>query len=312
MKTSGLLLVALSGLAAALPVSPSLQPREQQLCNANADLCDRKYSDVSYVGTHNSAFYGPIDDPRLNQVLSVSEQLHAGIRFLQAQTHKDAMGALSMCHTDCALYYGGSLKTYLSTIKTWLDGNTNAVLTLLLTNGDSVNVTEFGSVFESVGLDDYAFVPSTSPKALGIDDWPTLGSIVTSGKRLVVFMDYHSDETEVPYIMNEFAYFFETPFDTTDPTFNQCSIDRPAGASADGRMYIVNHFLDKEVFGIDGLLIPNVGALPQTNAVSGKGSIGAQVGLCKDTYGRTPNFVLLDHFNVGNWMPAQSAMNFPT
>ena len=312
MKTSTILLTALSGITAALPVLPSLSPRSPQLCNANADLCSRKYSEVSYIGTHNSAFYGDLHDPRLNQVLSVSQQLDNGIRFLQAQTHLDLLGTLSMCHTDCALYYGGSLETYLTTIKTWLDANPNAVLTLLLTNGDAVNVTEFDSVFKTVGLDTYGFVPSTSPSPLAMSDWPTLGSLVTSGNRLVVFMDYYANETAVPYIMNEFAYFFETPFDTTDPSFNQCSINRPAGASADGRMYIVNHFLDEEVFGMSDVLIPDVAALPQTNAMSGKGSIGAQVNLCEKTYGRVPNFVLLDHFNVGgNWLGAQGNMNFP-
>lgn len=56
----------------------------QTACNGNAALCDRLYSNISLIGTHDSAFVG--DLPTENQDLSVTDQLNAGIRFLQAQT----------------------------------------------------------------------------------------------------------------------------------------------------------------------------------------------------------------------------------
>lgn len=307
--------VALAYLAAITAVASPIPPhkaREAQLCNANADLCSRQYSNISFVGTHNSAFYGPLDDPRLNQVLSLTEQLDAGVRFLQAQTHKNVVGEISMCHTDCILYDGGSLASYLTDLKTWLDAHEDAVVSLLLTNGDSIeDMTEFSNIMKSVGIDGYAFVPSTTPDQIAKSDWPTLGEMVTSGKRLVIFMDYWANTKTVPYILPEFEYFFETPFDTTDPTFNQCSINRPPNAEPEGLMILVNHFLDKEVLWMDDVLVPDTGANFQTNAAKGEGSIGAQVGLCEKTYGRTPNVVLLDHFNRGNWLVAQQNMNFP-
>lgn len=37
-----------------------------------------------------------------NQALSVTDQLNAGIRMLQAQTH-DFLDNIQMCHTSCAL-----------------------------------------------------------------------------------------------------------------------------------------------------------------------------------------------------------------
>jgi hypothetical protein len=298
--------LALAPLAAAFP----LWPREQ-LCNANADLCSVKYSEMSFVGTHNSAFVGELDDPRVNQEVSVTQQLDAGIRFLQAQTHEDAFGVLSMCHTSCWLLHAGSLKDYLSQIKGWMDDHPDALVSLLLTNPDSVDINEFGNIFRDVGLNKMAFVPSTSPEPLGINDWPTLGEMIGDGKRLVVFMDFGADQTKVPFIMDEFKYFFETPFSVTDPSaFDSCNIDRPADASADGRMYLVNHVLDKEVLGED-VVVPDYEANFQTNAASGPGSIGHHVDVCKAEYGRLPNVVLLDMFNRGNWLVAQQNMNFP-
>jgi hypothetical protein len=67
-------------------------------CNGNTALCGRQYSSVSFVGTHDSAFVGIL--PTDNQLESVTDQLDAGIRFLQAQTHiKNS--ALELCHTSC-------------------------------------------------------------------------------------------------------------------------------------------------------------------------------------------------------------------
>ena len=106
--------------------------------------------------------------------------------------------------------------------------------------------------------------------------------------------------------MDEFTYFFETPFDTTDDTFPECTLDRPSGSSPDDKMYIVNHFLDEDVLGI---YIPDTGADETTNAATGTGSIGAQSALCSSIYGRKPNFVLLDNFDRGQPFVAQNALN---
>lgn len=56
---------------------------------------------------------------------------------------------------------------------------------------------------------------------------------------------------------------------------------------ANGRMYIVNHFLDVEVFGIK---IPDRVNAHKTNSVE---SITAQSNLCYNQWGRLPNFILV-------------------
>lgn len=313
-------LACLFGLALGSPVTT-----RQQACNGNTDFCDRKYSNVSWIGSHDSAFVGSIIDPRVNQEVSVTKQLDAGIRFLQAQTHSANDGAtLEMCHTTCLEFDAGSLETYLSTVKTWLDGNANEVLTMLLVNGDGVDVSMFDTVFASTGLKDYAFVPSTGTDQLAIANWPTYAELISAGTRIVIFLDAKADESSVPYILDEvskgygatqclstltqlqFTYFFETPYDTTAPSFPECTLDRPAGGSPDSRMYIVNHFLDKSIFSV---LVPDDAADYTTNAATGSGSIGAQADLCAGIYGRMPNFVLVDMFSRGDVFAAQAALN---
>ena len=160
-------------------------------CNGNDALCGRKYSNVTHVGAHDSAFVGVLLTD--NQYTDASDVLNAGIRFLQAQTHS-WNGGIEMCHTSCLLLDAGSLQNYLSPVKTWLDANPNEVVTLLLTNQDSLPVSQYGAVFEAVELDHYAFAPGST---LTMDEWPTLQTMIDSGNRLVVFMG-KAPEYQVP------------------------------------------------------------------------------------------------------------------
>jgi hypothetical protein len=90
-----------------------------------------------------------------------------------------------MCHTSCDLEEAGKLSDYLGTIKTWMDNNAGQVITVLLTNGDRVDVNMFKGVFENTGLNNYAYTP---PKKLAINEWPTLQKLIDDKKRLVVFL----------------------------------------------------------------------------------------------------------------------------
>lgn len=174
----------------------------QQVCNGNAAYCDRIYSNVTWIGTHDSAFVGSLVDPRVNQEVDLKGQLDAGIRFLQAQVHALDNGTeLAMCHTSCVELNAGPLEDYLTTVKTWLDDNPDEVVSMLLVNGDFVDPKLFGDVFESTGLSSYAFVPSSNP--LAIDAWPTYGEMIADASRLVVFMDYDANVDSVPYILPE-------------------------------------------------------------------------------------------------------------
>ncbi|KAI0102742.1 PLC-like phosphodiesterase [Nemania sp. FL0031] len=266
-------------------------------CNGNAAYCDIAYSKITFAGSHNSAFVGI--GPSDNQLSSVTAQLDQGIRFMTTQTH-DKDGVIEMCHTSCALLDAGTLQDYLGTVKTWVDSHPNDVVTLLITNGDGIDITKYGDAFKAVGLDSYAFVPSGT---LAFDAWPTLGDLISSGNRVVVFMDYNADTSKVPYILDEFAYYFETPFDPQADALSGCNIDRPAGASSSGRMILANHNRNYEVLGIS---LPDLAHASDTNSVS---SITAQTNACKSLYGRNPNVVLLDYVVLGDVINAQTQLN---
>src|SRR5262245_61403551 len=137
---------------------------------------------------------------------------------------------------------------------------------MLFTNPDEIPITTWGKNFANAGLSDLAFVPSFSTTPADTLSWPTLGSILSGGKRVIIFLDSGADTAQVSYILPEFTYMWETPFDQTDSSF-PCNIDRPESIqnqSPAGRMSVINHFLDKQL--TKGVLIPDTSDLGTTNA----------------------------------------------
>jgi hypothetical protein len=168
------------------------------------------------------------------------------------------------------------------------------VLTILFTNQDGIDITVWGQDFQTAGIADMAYIPPFSTTPSDTLNWPTLGSMISSGKRVVIFLDSGADTSQVNFILPEFTYMWETPFDQTNASF-PCTVNRPpsiVGQLPTGRLAVVNHFLDTDIG--DNILIPDVGALNTTNALSGPGSLGQQIFDCAALYGRYPNFLLVD------------------
>ena len=97
----------------------------------------------------------------------------------------------------------------------------------------------------------------------------------------------------------------------TDPSFPQCIINRPGGvvenpSLAAQRMYIVNHYLDTEVAGMN---VPDRRDARKTNAATGGESIGAQVSLCQKEHGRAPKGILVDYSEKEEVLKVQDALN---
>lgn len=95
------------------------------------------------------------------------------------------------------------------------------------------------------------------------------------------------DESKVDYIINEFDYFWETPFSETDSSFPTCEVDRPENGDPIKLMGIMNHMLNHDVLGI---VIPNQLDAEETNSAE---SIQSQVNLCEGNSSRRPNVILV-------------------
>jgi len=270
-------------------LAPTIQSRAT-VCNGQAEFCQRSYGNVTYVGAHDSYAIGSTNVLGVNQDQSVTQQLNDGIRLLQVQA-LNQNGTIELCHTSCSLYDGGSLQSYLTIVKTWLEANPNEVLSILIVNIDNLPASAFDEVYKAVGLNTLSYAPPDSVTEAA--NWPTLGSMIDADTRLLTFLDNSANTAVVPYLIDEFTNIWESPFDVTT-TFD-CSVNRSKGDSST-EMYLINHFLDTLVLGQPS---PDTADLSQTNAVSGNNSLGAQVNLCLATQGRPPNFLLVDYYEFG-------------
>ncbi|KAH6916938.1 PLC-like phosphodiesterase [Coprinopsis sp. MPI-PUGE-AT-0042] len=265
--------------------------RRATVCNGHAELCERGYGSLAYVGTHNSYAVG-VNILAANQDQDITRQLNDGVRMLQMQAH-DEEGVIKLCHTVCLLYDGGSLEAYLRTVKAWLDANPNEVISLLIVNSDNVAATRFADIFATTGIDTVSYRPATSP--LAASEWPTLGEMIDSNQRVVTFLSTSANMAEVPYLIDEFPNVWETAFNLLDPALFDCSVNRTRGDTST-QLFLINHFLDKLFL---GNAVPDIDKLPQTNAASGFGSLGAHVETCVGAHGRAPNFLLVDFYEYG-------------
>jgi len=293
--TASFLAQAALSLLATLPASASALSfdRRATTCNGHPELCDRSYGNVSFVGAHDSYSVGT-NNLATNQDYDVTQQLTDGVRLLQMQAHQSS-DAIHLCHTSCFLYDGGTLADYLAKVKTWMTANPTEVVTLLIVNSDTIAPSSFDSVFQSAGLTNLSYVPPAASQP--VSAWPTLGSMIGAGTRLVTFLDTGASFASVPYIIDEFSNVWESAFDVTDPTFD-CNVNRTQG-DPNTQMYLINHFLDEVVNVVATSIAPNKGQLNVTNGVSGPGSLGLQALQCGAQYGRSPNFMLVDFYEYG-------------
>ncbi|KAJ5619769.1 hypothetical protein N7510_003753 [Penicillium lagena] len=287
-------------------------------CNNSPALCSKSYGEITHLGAHDSPFvYGSAtgDSLAANQYYNTTTQLDAGVRLVTAQVH-NSNGEWRLCHTLCELMDAGLLSTWLGNIKTWLDGNPNDVVTVLLVNSDSATASELNAQFQTANITDYAYVPQSSSSAPS--SWPTLQEMINDGKRLVTFVASIDASEEAPYLMDEWTYLWETPYDVSTPTNYSCVPNRPPAVAGDtstalssDRLPLMNHFLYSEGLSFIGVEYPNASYVSTTNAPSGGvGNLGSAATKCKSAWGgRQPTFILVDFFNQGPAIDTVDSLN---
>lgn len=302
-------------------LSAVLAPRNTTIaCNNSPALCSRAYSNITQLGAHDSPFLNNASASNSitfsdagNQNINSVAQLTAGVRLLTAQVHNNN-GAWHLCHTSCSLLDAGTLSAWLSTIKTWLDGNPNDVVTILLVNSDDASAEDLNAEFKAANITSYAYQPPSTTTALAT--WPTLQEMISNNTRLVTFVAdlLPSANTVAPYLLDEFTFVFENPYNVTSLSNFSCVADRPpavfeqtATAISSGRLPLVNHFLDtSEGLGID---IPDLANITITNGKTGIGSLGAAASDCSAAYGKAPAFLLVDFFDEGSTISVINSLN---
>jgi predicted O-linked N-acetylglucosamine transferase (SPINDLY family) len=166
----------------------------QQACNGYSTLCSKSYNEVSYLTTHNS--YAYMSNVGQNQHYDVQTQLNDGIRGLKLSAVKtNNYTGVELCHTACSILDAGTAHDTLSVIASWLKSNPNEVVTIMWNNLGNFSASDLQSEYQqAAGIMDYLYVQPNNNYT-----WPTLSEMISSGKRLVNFMDVNADQTTVPW-----------------------------------------------------------------------------------------------------------------
>ena len=295
-----------------------LTPRTTTACNNSPQLCSRSYSEITHLGAHDSPFVRDAttaDSTSGNQNYNSTVQLAAGVRMLTAQVH-NSNGEWHLCHTSCNLLDAGLLSDWLSEIKSWMNSNPNEVVTILLVNSDGASPSDLATQFSTSGIIKYVYTPpsiTSTPTT-----WPTLQTLISDGTRLLTFvasLDASTLDSTNSYLMNEFTFIFENPYEVLSFSDFSCTADRPSSvqgntktALAANMMPLMNHFLDSDIgFGID---IPDVDNITVTNAPgTSTGMLGASAQNCKAVYDKAPTFILVDFFDQGPAIATVDSLN---
>ncbi|KAI9026458.1 PLC-like phosphodiesterase [Phycomyces nitens] len=273
----------------------------QDTCNGHSSLCDRSYSDITYLVTHDSYAVGK--NIAATQNVPIIDQLNQGVRGLKFSAVAPILdrAAVHLCHTSCSILDAGSASSVLDTVAKWLDEHPREVITIMWNNLYNMKASHLANVYSASKIAPYLYTHDSSKP------WPTLKAMIDSGKRVVNFVDSQADEKNVPWLMDQFQLVFETPYENTDQSSFKCTIDRPSTlTSADEHMYVMNHFL----YGT--LKIGSIEAqVPQRDSASttNSNSLRDQTTECTRTFGKKPNFIEVDFYDEGDAMEIVSELN---
>lgn len=253
-------------------------------CNGFKELCGRRFDEVIYPTTHNSMSSKELNYFAPNQGPRMSKQLEDGVRGMLIDVHKDN-GKLLFCHGPCALGQQGLVEGLVE-IRTFLDTHPHEVLTFLMEVA-GVTPEEIAGAFKDAGIDKYCF-----PYKLG-DPWPTLGEMITANQRLVVLTD---DKTgAVPWLLPMWEVMWDTNWNIKDAAQFDCKCNR---GKTTHPLFNMNHFISNPL------------PLPKNAEIANRADfLYERASRCWHESGRVPNFISVDHYEIGGLFEAVNRLN---
>ncbi|WP_083749271.1 hypothetical protein [Frankia sp. CcI49] len=312
------------GLVVTIPVMiavtwvafPGAAATGRELCNGQAQLCAKRYDEVTYLATHNAMansedrFLGPTQDPSLVHQLDLGvrallldvhhwttpEQVDAVLATLPPTTRaaiepltrnaRSARPGLWLCHDMCQL---GALDLVeeLGKVGDWMARNPSEVVTFIIQDG--VPASEIAGAVAQAGLSRLVVTPPADDGS-----WPTLREMVDSGRRLAVFTE--SQDLPGTFLRSFYRYASDTPFsvDSADKLVG-CARNR---GEAGSELLLLNNWVTDAAPSRQAALVANNADRILDRAHS-----------CESEQGRRPTFVAVDFVNIGDAQLAVDRLN---
>lgn len=260
-------------------------------CNGHPELCSKRYDELVYIMTHNSHAHLPVFSvANANQGQTVTQQLADGVRALNFKTYYTDDAACGPM--DVYVYHGFpflgciTFRSVLLEAKQFMVDNPHDILTIHIEG--SASVAQMYDVFEEVGLTEYFHV-----QTLG-QPWPTLGEMITSGKRLVVFTDRNNNDDVVGF-HHSWSFMVDNDYDAQKYSDFNCEWFR---GDPNGGLYLFNHFITR--------LSPQPDSARVINAYD---KLMTRINECHTYKGRWPTFLHLDFYEYGDALQIVDELN---
>jgi hypothetical protein len=303
-------------------------------CNGSRAMCGLRLNEAVFAGTHNSFSAADSPGWFIaNQRHAIARQLDDGIRLLLIDPHwgvgagdghvrtdfkaegrdrnrvakalppetlaaaerlagRLGLGDLEgserevyLCHTACEL---GATRMVdaLDDVREFLDRNPGEVVILFVE--PYVPPSAIADVFEEAGLSDQLVTLDRDAPL------PTLGELVASDHRVVVFTERDADGS-LPWYMDGFSFVQDTPLGAK--TVDELSCDRNRG-SADSPFLMLNQWAD--------VFPPRAGANPPFQT---REELLHRAHQCARQRGLPADLIAVDHYDQGDLIPAVAELN---
>jgi hypothetical protein len=278
------------------PAEEDVPPSPPSACNGSAELCDRPYDRVAFGTTHNAMSSADEGWFPANQRHNVARQLDDGVRALMLDLHYSPLDSLDpfadaplpfLCHAVCIPGVGESpLEDTLALIRIFLKAHPHEVLTIIFES--YVDPPDVERAFAKAHL--LQLLHAQPPDA----PWPTLREMIARGQRVVVFTDRGGGAFD--WYHDVWAHAWDTRWRVASPGLFDCEPDR---GSPENRLFILNHFLTS---------IRGPGEQLAWQANFNPTFIDHAL-RCRQSSGRTPNFLTVDYYDEGDLFLVLDALN---
>jgi len=255
-------------------------------CNGSIDLCSKQYNEVAYLTTHN-AFNSDEDGLSFpNQTYNIASQLNDGARGLMIDVY-DYFGTPTAYHSTFLL---GTipLSDIFNDIKTFLDNNSNEIVTIILECYVTANDIE--DEINQSGLSNYLYTHNST--------WPTLQSMIDNDNRLVIFSDVDDASSSQSWYHYVWDYAVETHYSVGNINDFTCDFNRGDPLND---LFIFNHFVTDATLGY--------GLYNESNDVNANPFFINRALNCQTQTNKFPNFVTVDYYELGDGLAVVDQLN---
>ncbi len=203
---------------------------DKLICHDEAKYCLRSYDNFTFAETHNS--FSTVEDGvwmAVNHMTALEAQWEGGIRSFMLDTHhlskeQNQSSDVRFCHGDpnsdflhpCS-YSEVDANIWLSKLHSLMNNSSGDVVSILLEN--YIPADHLYSLFIKSGLLDLVYIHSLN------DPWPSLGEMVMSNKRLVIFWDWEYDE-QYPWLHHAWTFSWDNPYGENEQSEMSCRLNR--------------------------------------------------------------------------------------